>query len=165
MLFRSGGYLTDQWQMTGGYAYTDARVVGATSATISAGNRVALVPYNTFSLWNRYDFTEMWGAGLGVIRSSNFFASSDDTVLLPAYTRVDGAVFWKLNKTVKAQVNVENIFGAKYFPTADGNNNITPGSPRAARFVLTTSFAGTDTPGPNWGRLGATQLERSGNRM
>ena len=160
-----GGYLTDQWQMTGGYAYTDARVVGATSATISAGNRVALVPYNTFSLWNRYDFTEMWGAGLGVIRSSNFFASSDDTVLLPAYTRVDGAVFWKLNKTVKAQVNVENIFGAKYFPTADGNNNITPGSPRAARFVLTTSFAGTDTPGPNWGGLGATQLERSGNRM
>lgn len=160
-----GGYLTDQWQMTGGYAYTDARVVGATSATITAGNRVALVPYNTFSLWNRYDFTEMWGAGLGVIYSSNFYASSDDTVLLPSYTRVDGAVFWKLNNSVRAQVNVENIFGAKYYPTADGNNNITPGSPRAARFVLTTNFAGMDRPVSNWGGTGATQLERSGNRM
>jgi catecholate siderophore receptor len=160
-----GGNLTDRWQMTGGYAYTDARVVGATSATITAGKRVALVPYNTFSLWNRYDFTEMWGAGLGVIHSSDFYASSDNTVLLPSYTRVDGAVFWTLNKNLKAQVNVENIFGAKYYPTADGNNNITPGSPRAARFVLTTNFAGTDSPVSNWGATGATQLERSGNRM
>jgi catecholate siderophore receptor len=160
-----GGYLTDQWQMTGGYAYTDARVVGATSATILAGNRVALVPYNTFSLWNRYDFTEMWGAGLGVIYSSNFYAGSDDAVLLPSYTRVDGAVFWKLNNSLRAQVNVENIFGAKYYPTADGNNNITPGSPRAARFVLTTNFAGGDRPVSNWGGTGATQLDRSGGRM
>lgn len=159
------GYLTDQWQMTGGYAYTDARVVGATSTTITAGNRVALVPYNTFSLWNRYDFTEMWGAGLGVIYASNFYAGSDDTVLLPSYTRVDGAVFWKLNKNVRAQVNVENIFGAKYFPTADSNNNITIGSPRAARFVLTTNFAGVDTPGSSWSPATQQQLERFGNRM
>jgi catecholate siderophore receptor len=126
--------------VTAGYAYTDARVVGATSATIVAGNRVALVPYNQISLWNRYDFTENWGAGVGVIKMSIFYASSDDTVLLPAYTRVDGAVFYRLNKNLRAQLNVENIFGAKYYPTADGNNNITPGSPRAARFQITASY-------------------------
>ena len=140
------GYLTDQWQMTGGYAYTDARIVGATSTTITPGNRVALIPYNTFSLWNRYDFNETWGAGLGVIYSSNFYAGSDDTVLIPAYTRVDGVLFWRINKSTKAQINVENIFGTKYYPNADGNNNITIGSPRAARFVLTTNFAGMDRP-------------------
>jgi catecholate siderophore receptor len=71
---------------------------------------------------------------------SNFYASSDDTVVLPAYTRVDGAVFYKLNKNLRAQLNVENIFGARYYPTADGNNNITPGSPRAARLSMTASF-------------------------
>jgi hypothetical protein len=27
---------------------------------------------------------------------SNFFASSDDTVILPAYTRVDGTIFFKV---------------------------------------------------------------------
>ena len=134
------GYLTDRWQMTAGYAYTDARIVGATSATIVPGNRVALVPYNQFSLWNRYDFNENWGAGLGVIGMSNFYASSDDTVLLPAYTRVDGAVFYKFDKHLRAQLNVENIFGARYYPTADGNNNITPGSPRAARLSITASY-------------------------
>ena len=134
------GYLTDSWQMTAGYAYTDARVVGATSATIVPGNRVALVPYNQFSLWNRYDFNDNWGAGLGVIGMSNFYASSDDTVLLPAYTRVDGAVFYKFDKNLRAQLNVENIFGARYYPTADANNNITPGSPRAARVSITASY-------------------------
>lgn len=134
------GYITDNWQMTAGYAYTDARVVGATSAIILPGNRVALVPYNQFSLWNRYDFNENWGAGLGVISMGNFYASSDDTVILPAYTRVDGAIFYKLNKNLRAQLNVENIFGVRYYPTADGNNNITPGSPRAARVSITATY-------------------------
>ncbi|MBV9558152.1 MAG: TonB-dependent siderophore receptor [Pseudolabrys sp.] len=131
------GYVTDKWQMTAGYAYTDARIVGNTSATITAGNRVALVPYNQFSLWNRYDFNDTWGAGLGVIANSNFYASSDDTVLLPSYARVDGAIFYKLNRHLRAQLNVENIFGVRYYPTADGNNNITPGSPRAFRVSVT----------------------------
>jgi catecholate siderophore receptor len=134
------GYLTDKWQVTAGYAYTDARVTGATSTIILPGNRVALVPYNAFSLWNRYDFTDNWGAGVGVIRYSDFFAGSDDTVILPAYTRVDGAVYWKLNEHFRAQLNLENIFGAKYYPTADSNNNITPGSPRAVRIALTANY-------------------------
>ena len=134
------GYIMDNWQMTVGYAYTDARVVGATSTIILPGNRVALVPYNQFSVWNRYDFNENWGAGLGVISMGNFYASSDDTVLLPAYIRVDGAIFYKLNRNLRAQLNVENVFGARYYPTADGNNNITPGSPRAARVSITATY-------------------------
>ena len=36
-------------------------------------------------------------------------------------------------KNLRAQINVENIFGVKYYPSADSNNNITIGSPRAAR--------------------------------
>jgi len=30
--------------------------------------------------------------------------------------------------------------GARYYATADGNNNITPGSPRAVRGSMTTNF-------------------------
>ena len=134
------GYITDLWQVTGGYAYTDARITGATSATIRPGNRVGLVPYNTFSLWNRYQFTPGFGAGVGVINYSNFYASSDDTVLLPSFTRVDGALFFNINKMWRAQVNVENIFNTRYIATADGNNNITPGSPRVVRVSATANF-------------------------
>lgn len=134
------GYVTDDWQVTGGYAYTDARIIGANSATIRAGNRVGLVPYNTFSLWNRYQFAPMWAAGVGVIHFTDFYASSDNTVKLPGFTRVDAAVYFRLNEMWRAQLNVENVFDTRYFATADGNNNISPGSPRMFRLTATANF-------------------------
>ena len=134
------GYVTDEWQIMGGYAYTDARITSNNSASIVAGNRVGLVPFNTFSLWNRYQITPMWAAGLGLIHFSNFFASSDDTVQIPEFTRVDAAIYFKLNETWRAQLNVENVFDRKYYSTADGNNNITPASPRFFRLSATANF-------------------------
>ena len=134
------GYVTDAWQVTGGYAYTDARIVSNNSATIVVGNRVGLVPFNTFSLWNRYQFTPVWAAAVGVIHYANFFASSDNTVLLPEFTRVDAAIFFRLNDMWRAQLNIENILDGRYIATADGNNNITPGSPRVFRLSATATF-------------------------
>ena len=60
--------------------------------------------------------------------------------VLPSFTRFDGAVFFTLNPKWKLQLNVENIFDRKYVLTADGNNNISPGSPRAFRAALTANF-------------------------
>ncbi|WP_420799316.1 TonB-dependent receptor [Nitrobacter vulgaris] len=134
------GYITDAWQVTGGYSYTDARIANNLSATIVAGNRVGLVPYNTFSVWNKYQFDPMWAGGIGVIHYSNFFASSDNTVRLPEFTRVDAAVILTLNPTWRAQLNIENLFDQKYFSTADGNNNLMPGSPRVFRLQATARF-------------------------
>ena len=134
------GFMTEAWQVVGGYAYTDARIVSATSTTIVAGNRVGLVPFNTFALWNRYQFTERWAAGIGIIHQGNMFASSDDTVRLPGIIRVDAAVYGRINKDVRWQVNIENLFDARYIATADGNNNITPGSPRAIRGTVIANF-------------------------
>jgi catecholate siderophore receptor len=134
------GYITDEWQVAGGYAYTDARIDSDVSATIKQGNRVGLVPLNTFSLWNRYQINQMFGVGLGLIHQTDFYANSDNAVKLRGFSRVDAAVFFRLNDMWRAQLNVENIFDTKYIITADGNNNLTPGSPRAARFSLTAKF-------------------------
>jgi catecholate siderophore receptor len=138
------GTITDQWQVSGGYAYTDARIVGATSGTIVPGNRVGLVPYHTFTLWNKYEFVDWFALGAGIIHQTDSFASSDDTVLLPGFTRVDAGIFGKYrlrDRTLLSwQVNVENVFNTAYYATADGNNNITPGSPRAIRGVIRANF-------------------------
>jgi catecholate siderophore receptor len=163
------GYVTDQWQITAGYANLNAHYVtdtsntgtilgGAPAIAARAGAHVPFVPTNTYSLWNRYDINYNWGVGVGIISQDRYYAAADNTVQIPGYTRVDGAIFWRLNKYVRAQINVENIFGAKYYPTADGNNNITPGSPRAARFVLTTNFTGDDRGAPMWGPGPAAML-------
>jgi catecholate siderophore receptor len=37
-------------------------------------------------------------------------------------------------------MNVENVFDTRYYAFSNGNNNITPGSPRAVRLSLTTRF-------------------------
>lgn len=136
----ANGYVTDWWQVAGGYAYTDARIVSNTSATIVAGNTVGLVPFNTVTLWNKVDLSPQWSLGVGVVNQTHTFASSDNTVRLPGFTRVDAAVFLRLNEHLRAQVNVENVLDRRYISTADGNNNITPGSPRAVRFALTATF-------------------------
>jgi catecholate siderophore receptor len=60
--------------------------------------------------------------------------------VLPAFTRVDGALFVDLTSRVRAQVNVENLFDERYYSSAHSNNNITPGSPRAVKVSLTTRF-------------------------
>jgi catecholate siderophore receptor len=134
------GYVTEAWQMIGGYAYTDARIASATSLTILPGNRVGLVPYNVFTLWNKYQFNEMWAAGVGIIHQTSSYTSSDDTVKMPGWTRIDAAIYGRINKNFRWQVNAENIFNTRYYSTADGNNNITPGSPFAVRGTLIANY-------------------------
>ena len=138
------GYITDKWQVSGGYAYTDAKIVSATSTTIVPGNRVGLVPYHVFTLWTKYEFVEWFAVGAGIISQTDSFASSDDTVLLPGWARADAGIFGKYRlwdgTLVNWQVNVENLFGTPYYATADGNNNISPGSPRAIRGAMRINF-------------------------
>jgi len=141
------GEVTQNWQVFGGYSHLDARVqqpfsnTATVASIIPAGNKLALTPENTFSLWNKYSFGSGWAAGLGLIYQGSSFAAVDNTVKLPSFTRADGAVFYAFrdNKT-RLALNVENMFDKKYYPTVDGNNNISPGSPRAVRLTLLSSF-------------------------
>jgi catecholate siderophore receptor len=123
-----------------GYAYTDARVTSNTSATIVAGNRIQLVPFNQFSWWNKYQFTPVWAAAVGVIYFSDSYATSDDTVRLPGFVRFDTALYYKIDEHWKAQLNVENIFNTRYWASADGNNNISPGQSRTVRLKAIATF-------------------------
>lgn len=134
------GYVTDQWQSQLGYSYTDARIAVGTTATIVAGNRIQLVPFNQFSWWNKYQIDERWGAAAGVIYFSDSYASSDDSVRLPGFWRFDTALYAKIDENWRAQLNIENIFNKGYWASADGNNNLSPGAPRTFRLSATAKF-------------------------
>jgi catecholate siderophore receptor len=137
--FGVNGSITRRWRMVGGYAHQNAFV---TSATVAAarGAQVAQVPHDTFSAWNNYQVARKLGVGLGLIHRSDMFAAIDNTVVLPGYTRVDAAVFYAFNENWRLQANLENLFDRKYYLNADNNNNISPGSPRAARIALNWRF-------------------------
>lgn len=131
------GRITPQWQMSGGYTYQDAKLRGNGFVAL------AQVPKHQFALWNRYDFNSSVGAGLGVVHQSSQFAAirtSATTTLLPAFTRVDAALFLKANDQLEFQVNVENLLDEEYFSDSHNNNNITPGAPINARFTARVKF-------------------------
>ena len=75
-----------------------------------------------------------------MINRGAMYTSTDNTVRLPGFTRVDAAVYAKIDKNVRAQLNIENLFDAKYYSGAHNNNNITPGSPFAARLSIIANF-------------------------
>lgn len=134
------GIVIDRWSVHGGYAYQQAEITRSLSAAVVAGNRLGQVPAHSFSLWNRYDVSRIWGVGLGIISRSESFVATDNAVVLPAFVRVDAAAFFNITQRLRAHVNVENLFDERYYPSAHSNNNIAPGSPRAARVLLTTRF-------------------------
>ena len=131
--------ITSRWQVSAGYAWQKARIT-ETTASAPAGREVPLVPRHSFALWNRYDATDRIGVGLGVIARSKSFASISNQVTLPGYTRIDGALFYELPNGMEAQVNVENLLGTDYFPTAHNDNNIAPGAPRSIKATIGYRF-------------------------
>jgi catecholate siderophore receptor len=132
------GQLTERWQVYAGFAKLDAEIKQAT--TVPAGTKVALVPRQAASLWNRIDLAAGWSAGLGIVHQSDVYASSTNLVRLPSYTRVDGAVFYQVDKNTRIALNLENLTDRRYYATAGGDNNIIPGAPRSAKVSLSKGF-------------------------
>ena len=131
--------ISDRWQISAGYAWQKAEITKTTTSA-PAGREVPLVPRHSFSLWNRYDVSNTLGVGLGVIARSKSYASISNNVKLPSYARVDAAAYYKVMRGIEAQINVENIFGVDYFPTAHTDNNIAPGAPRTVKAQLRFGF-------------------------
>ena len=139
------GQLASWWQVYAGYAHQKAEVVratggSATTAAVSAGTMVPLVPKNALSLWNRFDLKGGWGVGLGLIHQSDIYASTSNAVTLPAFSRLDGALYYQVDKRTRLALNVENLTDRHYYATAGGDNNIIVGTPLSGKLTLTTTF-------------------------
>ena len=134
--------VTSRWLVSAGYTLQKAEIRKRTSACNPDAQKceVPLVPRHSFSLWNRYDVTRQIGVGLGVIARSKSYATVSNLVKLPGYARLDGALYYELPNGLEAQVNVENLLGAHYFPTANADNNLAPGAPRTVKATVGYRF-------------------------
>ncbi len=135
------GYVTDDWQISLGYANIRSEITdNGDNGNGRLGNSVESVPRHQFSIWNRYQFTKMFGAGFGLVHQSDFFAAANNNVTVPSFTRVDAALYLDFNENWSAQVNVENLFDTDYFAAAHNNNNISPGAPLSAYATIRARF-------------------------
>ena len=143
---RSSGYemdfrgaVTPAWDLAGGISRQNARIRSATTAA-PAGSVVPLAPRTTAALWSRHQLTSRLGLAGGYTYQAKSFAAIDNAVTLPAFSQVDGAVYYQLAGHLHAQLNVMNLLDEKHHPTANNNNNISPGEPRSFRLSISTDF-------------------------
>jgi catecholate siderophore receptor len=97
------------------------------------------VPRRQASLWLARDVSTRLRLAGGFVAQTKTFTSFTNVVELPGFTRLDGAVFYRI-KDVTVALNATNLTNARYYPTANGDNNISPGAPRSVQLAVRTTF-------------------------
>lgn len=131
------GQVTDGWFLSAGYSYLDGEQQSRTGPT---GLRLRELPEHKFAIWNNIQATEQLGFGLGLTAQDDSFADNANTARLPAYARVDMAVFYDVSDNFRVQVNVENLFDELYFPNAHSADEFTVAPPLNARLTISGRF-------------------------
>ena len=143
-------------RVSAGVSYLDAIYKGfpatTTAATAPIPNSTAeKSPRWTYNIYSRYDrregYLKGFGAGFGMFWQGRRLGSNGgrtfaapDPLVLPSYTRVDTALFYRLNKTVNFAFNVENLFDELIYVNATVGSNIEIAAPRALTFRTTFNF-------------------------
>jgi catecholate siderophore receptor len=119
------GYLTDAWQVWGGYTYLDARILSGIGA-----NTTGMVPLNTprdsGTIWTTYTFAKTYEIGGGVTYMGQRYANNTDSTVVPEYWRVDATAAFK-QPTYDIRLNVFNLLGAYGYDQAmasDGGRTV-----------------------------------------
>ena len=144
------------WRISAGVSYLDAIYKGfpATAALSSSpipNSRAEKSPRWAYNIYSRYDrsegFLKGFGAGLGLFRQGKRLGSNGaqtfaapDPLVLPSYTRVDSALFYRLNRHVNFAFNVENMFNELIYVNASVGSSIEIAAPRTMTFRTTFNF-------------------------
>jgi catecholate siderophore receptor len=108
------GKITDKWQITTGYAYTDTEIA-RTRNLAELGNRLPNAPLNSYTLWTTYDLTSQWTVGGGATWQSEAFVNTTNMAEVPGYWKFDAMTSYKIDKNWTLQFNIYNITNAFYF--------------------------------------------------
>jgi iron complex outermembrane receptor protein len=114
------GEVLPGWNIIAAYTYTDAFVSQDNNTPV--GNRFALAPRHSFSLWNTYEVQQGnlqgLGFGLGFYYVGEREGDIANCFTLPSYLRTDASIFYRQNNW-RAQLNFQNLFNTDYFVGGD----------------------------------------------
>ncbi|MDN3651622.1 TonB-dependent siderophore receptor [Thalassotalea ponticola] len=131
------GLLTDQWYVSASYSYLDGEIVDRNGST---GRTPRELPENTASIYTHYEFSDVFGAGIGATYQGESYIDNGNAAKLPSYTRIDASAYYKFSDHMRIQVNVENLTDTSYFPNAHSIHQVTVGAPLNAKLSLIGSF-------------------------
>jgi catecholate siderophore receptor len=105
------------------------------------GGQPREIPESTYSIWTTYDVNPNFGWALGVMhQGESAIKDNNPDLLLPAYTRVDAAVYYSIADDLKLQLNIENLSDEVYFPHSHSTHQVAVGESRNARLSLSKTF-------------------------
>lgn len=114
------------WNIIAGYSYIDAQITQ--DNFLPVGDRLTLIPQNTFNLWTSYEIQQGSLQGLGFGLGFSFVGEREGDlpntfVKLPSYFTTDAAIFYKRNG-FRTAINIKNLFDVDYFETGDSFNGV-----------------------------------------
>jgi catecholate siderophore receptor len=140
--FGASGSVNRHWYMSGGWAWMDAYFAdnpALSNGVRLQGKRAQLIPVNSGSLWQMYEFSRGFGVGIGATAMNSRYAATDNLVRLPGYARIDATVYYRTHRW-DLDAHVENLSNVHYYQSAQSDYQIMPGSPVIGRATLRVRF-------------------------
>ena len=125
----------DGLTLNAGYAYTDIEIrdFEGDEENPRAGNRIQYAPDHLANLWANYQvqsgLLKGFGLSAGLNHTGENFTNADNTFVLPAYTMLDGSLFYNFGHG-EVRLNINNITDEIYFRDAIYGNQFFPGVSR-----------------------------------
>lgn len=153
----TGDYqVREDLRLSAGVAYTsavylgfpDGAVVGTSPIPNSWAEKTPRWSYNFYSRYDRREgYLRGFGAGFGVSWQGKRIGSNGamtfgnpDPVVLPSFTKVDTALFYRLNRHVNFALNIDNLFDELIFVNGSVASNLEIAAPRTMTFRTSFSF-------------------------
>ncbi|MEL6720885.1 MAG: TonB-dependent receptor, partial [Bacteroidota bacterium] len=142
-------YVSPNFQLVASYGFNNAEIVEDAIEEF-IGERIGGAPQHNANFWARYDFTgtvlKGIGIGFGAQSVSERFTwynptYATDRVLLPAYTVLDAAVYYRPNNTgIQLILKVNNLLDETYWLGGLNPSRLSPGAPRNLLLTVTYKF-------------------------
>lgn len=131
------GQLSTHWRVNASLVLNDVQVRRDT--TLAAGSRLLNVPKVNGSLLAVYEGPR-YGLGGGVTHVGARLGQTGTSFELPAYTTAKLVAHWRLSPTLRATLDVDNLFDRTHYTSSYSRVWVTPGAPRTVTAGLQAKF-------------------------
>ncbi|MCY4745934.1 TonB-dependent siderophore receptor [Pelomonas sp. UHG3] len=136
------GQVSTSWRVNASLVLNDVEVRRDT--TLAAGTRLLNVPKVNGSLLAVYEGAlangQRYGLGGGVTHVGARLGQTATSFELPAYTTAKLVAHWRISPTLRATLDVDNLFDRTHYTSSYSRVWVTPGAPRTVTAGLQAKF-------------------------
>ena len=137
------GRLTPAWEVFGSYMWMPDAVIDIAAPTAGAGDRAgerpALTPIHSGTVWTTYQLNSQWRVGGGINFRSEQSANRNPGWMAPAFTTADLMAEYTHNESISVKANLTNVNNTLYADSLYSGHYI-PGAGRNAQVTLNVKF-------------------------